>query len=269
MIYMSGGGGTILVVNGTTFHAGHAMTQAINWTASGSYAQLNLTNILGYNGNGLLPKLSNTLTLSRGIHVDDFEVNSGAGYSLTGTPQVFGGGIESSTSGGAPMLHLNDTTIGAVAPHKFLRVSGGSLEFLNSDYSRVIASLTDTGALTSSQYRSSIPNGTAPFIVNSSTPVSKMVVAAHPTVLYCGNTESCSHITQSQAKIAYGTVTLSSGTATVTGITPAFTSTTTFACTVTNTSSLSPLKVHNLSASSIRISSPESQDVVNYSCIGI
>lgn len=85
-INLSGINGTELFIEGTRFFTGHPMTQAINWTATGTYAQINLRGIPCYNGNGDLPLLTNVFTPTRGTYVEDCETNAGAGLTTFGQP---------------------------------------------------------------------------------------------------------------------------------------------------------------------------------------
>lgn len=129
--------------------------------------------------------------------------------------------------------------------------------------------LTQTGQITTT-----VATGTAPFAVSSTTPVATMVVANHPLVQGCGTTSTCAAAATTGAQIVIGSAPLVSGTpstVTVTGISPAFTSTSTFRCTVTNATNAANnlLKVVNTSASSITITGPNTlTDTINYICVG-
>jgi hypothetical protein len=91
----------------------------------------------------------------------------------------------------------------------------------------------------------------------------------------CGTTSSCSATPiTSSPKMVFGSVALVSGTpstATITGISPAFTSSTTYVCTATEvTNALNNLlSVANVSGSSFTITGPATvSDTVNYTCVG-
>jgi hypothetical protein len=91
--------------------------------------------------------------------------------------------------------------------------------------------------------------------------------------LACGTTTACANTAKPLTRFVYGTVPLSSGapsTAVVTGISPAFTSTSTYNCTLTNmTTAVDSLSVANTSSSSITITGPSTvTDTVSYICIG-
>jgi hypothetical protein len=85
-------------------------------------------------------------------------------------------------------------------------------------------------------------------------------------VIACGSTESCSNATQTHPRIVWGRITLSSGTAQVTGM-KAWTSPTSFACTGTDSTNAEPVRIENSSASSILITGSKS-DLIAYQCIG-
>lgn len=90
----------------------------------------------------------------------------------------------------------------------------------------------------------------------------------------CGTTSSCSATNITSPKIAYGSAPLVSGTpstVTVTGISPAFTSSTSYFCTLGSESGATTalFSVTNVSGSSFTIIGPSaSSTVVNYQCIG-
>jgi hypothetical protein len=91
----------------------------------------------------------------------------------------------------------------------------------------------------------------------------------------CGTTSTCAATnTSTTAKVVYGSVPLVSGspsTATITGISPAFTSTSSYVCVVANATNAadSALKVVNVSASSFTITGPNTvTDTINYHCVG-
>jgi hypothetical protein len=91
--------------------------------------------------------------------------------------------------------------------------------------------------------------------------------------IFCGTTTACSATAKPLTHFVFGTVALSSAspsTAVVTGIAPAFTSTSTYNCTVTNeTTAADGLKVANTSSSSITITGPNTvTDTVSYICVG-
>ena len=89
----------------------------------------------------------------------------------------------------------------------------------------------------------------------------------------CGTTTSCANTAAPLAHIVYGSAPLVSGTpstAVVTGISPAFTSTTSFACSADEaTTAANGVKIVNTSTSSITITGPNTvTDTISYICIG-
>lgn len=92
----------------------------------------------------------------------------------------------------------------------------------------------------------------------------------------CGATSTCSALSMSgngTLKIVKGDVALVSGTpsiATITGFNPAFTSITSYDCTVSNGSTqANPVKITRVSASSITLTGPNTvTDIVAYICVG-
>jgi hypothetical protein len=133
----------------------------------------------------------------------------------------------------------------------------------------VFGTASATGVITST-----LATGTAPFSIASTTPIATMVVAKHSLIQFCGTAAACSATAQTGAQTVYGSVALSSGTpstATITGISPAFTSSSTYICTVTAQSGAATalLSVANVSGSSFTITGPATDTrVVNYQCTG-
>jgi hypothetical protein len=84
-------------------------------------------------------------------------------------------------------------------------------------------------------------------------------------VVACGTTTSCSTASVSKGKIFYGSVPLTAGAATVSGL--SFTSSTSFICTVTDATAANAATVSNASASSIALAGT-STDTLNFICTG-
>jgi hypothetical protein len=92
---------------------------------------------------------------------------------------------------------------------------------------------------------------------------------AVPNVSYCGTSTTCSNTQQSSPRIIWGVATLSGGgTAVIGSISPAFTSTSSFGCTCSDsTASVNACNVQNTSTSSITVNGHTS-DSVTYTCVG-
>jgi hypothetical protein len=83
----------------------------------------------------------------------------------------------------------------------------------------------------------------------------------------CGTTTTCTNTLQTSPRLVWGTVTMSSGTATVTGMT-AFTSTSSYSCTCTDSSTTpAACSTQNTSTSSITVKGGTSS-VIRYQCVG-
>jgi hypothetical protein len=114
--------------------------------------------------------------------------------------------------------------------------------------------------------------------VNSSTGIETCSVDSTQvpigTAQTCGTTSTCSHTAFLGGQIVIGSAPLVSGTpstVTITGFSPAFTSTSSYVCAATNqtTATGDLLKVVNTSSSSITITGPStSTDVIGYVCVG-
>lgn len=97
----------------------------------------------------------------------------------------------------------------------------------------------------------------------------ELIQSAHS----CGTTTTCANTANGSNRTVFGTVALTSGTpstATITGISPAFASSSSYVCTATNqTTQGNALKVANVSGSSFTITGPNTvTDTVGYQCIG-
>jgi hypothetical protein len=130
----------------------------------------------------------------------------------------------------------------------------------------------NTGAaLFSGEIQSTLPTGLPPIVVASTTPVANLTLTNHPTVQTCGGTSTCSHTQVGTSQIIWGVAPLVSGspsTVTISGFSPAYTSTTSFICTTGSSAAIS-LGVANTSPSSITITGPNTvTNTVNFICVG-
>ena len=91
-------------------------------------------------------------------------------------------------------------------------------------------------------------------------------------VYSCGTVSACAPTFRSSSFIYFGSVALPGGSpsqATITGLSPAFTSTSTYMCTVEDATSNQPTEVAKVSGSSFTIVGPaNSTDTTNYICVG-
>lgn len=111
---------------------------------------------------------------------------------------------------------------------------------------------------------------TAPNTVKATTvnATSGYQVNGTPVQSSCGTTTTCANTAVPTGRMIYGSVALASGSATVTGISPAFTSTSSFLCTCTDrATTAAACSVQNASASSITLKGT-STDTINYICVG-
>src|SRR6266699_701547 len=89
----------------------------------------------------------------------------------------------------------------------------------------------------------------------------------------CGTTTTCTPnatLGNSQIKFTYGTCTAAAATTCVVSAMPAFTSTTSYVCNVTDqtTAANNALTITRTSATSITITTSSSSDTFQYSCVG-
>lgn len=179
-----------------------------------------------------------------------------AAFLVSAQQQNFGNatlGATQTFTGTNTFAGINATSLGATTP--------GTI---------AATTVAASGAITST-----LATGSAPLVVASTTPVATMVVSAHPQVQFCGTTSSCSHTAQTAGQIVYGSAALVSGTpstVTITGISPAFTSNTSYKCFVDNqTNQLDMLTsvTSYASGSSFVITGPNTlSDVIAFVCVG-
>jgi hypothetical protein len=151
-----------------------------------------------------------------------------------------------------------------------LKVSGSGDPLFVEDTGGTIQTFLDNAAAihTAKQFISTLATGTAPFSVSSTTPVANLTASNHPTVQDCGTTTTCSHAGLTGTQIVKGTAALTAGSTTVTGISPAFTSSTSFVCTANdNTTATNLANAKPASASSITLTGTGT-DTIAFICVG-
>jgi hypothetical protein len=199
------------------------------------------------------------------------------GASAVGTRLLNGTYNQLTIVSGATGVHLeglayNSQTTGAIADGGTgttrLRVYNIQTGVYDPDVFGTVGSLSTSG-----QIASTLPTGISPFSVSSTTPVTNLTVSNHPIVRSCGTAAACSPTALTGAQIVQGSVALIAGTpstATVTGISPAFKSTSSYKCTLANeTTASNAVKVTYVSGSSFTITGPDTvADVINYICVG-
>jgi hypothetical protein len=209
-----------------------------------------------------------------------FSVNGAAstpGLTISGTP--FSGGSTTTTfpqfyinSGTAPTsFSTAGTMLGLNSPSGF----GGNAIDVHANGGGTLFKVSGSGAVTTtSNFTSSVATGTAPLVVTSTTTVPNLTVSNHPKAQFCGTTSSCSATAETSPQIVYGSAPLVTGTpstVTITGISPAFTSSTSYKCTVSDSTSVANalFQVTYVSGSSFTITGGNAlTDTVAYICVG-
>lgn len=194
-------------------------------------------------------------------------------FSAAATIACLPGSITSTTK---VLIQTGNGTISA-APSWGAVIGTGSPVFSTSPTitTPTLSGLTNSGAITANgalttnlSLVSTRATGTAPLTITSVTPVANMVVAKHPTELYCGTAAACTAVAQTGGQIVYGSVTLSGGSAVITGISPAFADTN-YSCTgsiKSGTTIADGFSIANTSVSSITITGVGT-DVIAYTCV--
>ena len=121
---------------------------------------------------------------------------------------------------------------------------------------------------TNSLFTSTVPTGTAPLAISSTTPVANLTLSNHPRLQNCGGTTTCSASAVTSGQIVYGSVALAHGQATVKGFNPGFASPASFQCTASDkTTAGSGANAIPQSGSSILVRGA-GEDVISYVCVG-
>ena len=121
---------------------------------------------------------------------------------------------------------------------------------------------------TNSQITSTVPSGTPPLSVASTTPVANLTVSNHPRLQACGTTTNCSANAVTGGQIVFGSVSLVHGEATVKGFSPSFKTADSFQCTASDkTTSANAANAVAISGSSIVVRGT-GNDVIAYLCAG-
>ena len=121
---------------------------------------------------------------------------------------------------------------------------------------------------TNSLFTSTVPSGTPPLAIASTTPVANLTLSNHPRLQNCGATTSCSASAVTSGQIVYGSVALAHGQATVKGFNPGFASPASFQCTASDkTTAGNAANAIPQSGSSILVRGA-GEDVISYVCVG-
>ncbi len=120
---------------------------------------------------------------------------------------------------------------------------------------------------------SGVPSASQPAFTDISGSATKTQVPTAPALQYCGTTTTCGHTVETAGQVVYGTVALngaSPSVSAVTGISPAFTSSSTFVCTaISGTTATTTVKVTYVSGSAVTFTGANGlTDALSYICVG-
>lgn len=292
---VTGGGTTTLQTPSatSTLSSGGNMSLAGTLTTGGSGAGATVMTQGAAQGHAT----ANTVTLEAPAAVTAYEITLPAAAAtgiplwtntsnvvaetISATVPVAQGGtaLASGTSGGILGYTATGTLASSVALTSNILVKGGGAgatptNSLVTD-NGTSATYTGTGGYIAPKLTSNVATGTAPLVITSTTTVPNLTVSNHPKVQFCGTAAACSATAEVSGQVVYGSAPLASGapsTVTITGISPAFTATADYVCTVSapgSTAATALLGVTNVSASSFTITGPASvTTVVSYICVG-
>lgn len=172
-------------------------------------------------------------------------------------------------------LYAVNNTTGSAISATSVTVSGAVTAASAAITTVTATSLTAATLSLTGQFTSTLATGTAPFVVASTTQVANLTLQNHPKVLYCGTTTTCGNTAEVSARILVGSAPLDNASPskfTVTGISPAFTSTATYTCWTYNTAQHlnDQPEFTPVSSSSFTFTTNQNTltDVMRYGCIG-
>jgi hypothetical protein len=137
------------------------------------------------------------------------------------------------------------------------------LERLTSNLKSLRVPLT-----TNSPIISTLPQGTPPLTVASTTPVANLTLSNHPRVESCGAGETCGAHALTGGQIVFGTVTLSASATKVQGFNPGFTAASSFQCTASDKTSAANSANAVASTPTSIVVNGKAGDTVSYICVG-
>ena len=199
--------------------------------------------------------------------------------TLALTTQPFPVTVTGGVSGAVPCFTSTTTEAAGTLLTSNVLVKGGGAGVCPSNSlvtdNGTTATYTGTGGYSAPVLVSTVATGTAPLTVTSTTTVPNLTLSNHPKEQFCGTTSSCSATAETSPKIVFGSAPLVSGTpstVTISGISPAFTATADYVCTVSApgaSAATALLGVTNVSASSFTITGPATvSTVISYICVG-
>jgi lysophospholipase L1-like esterase len=131
---------------------------------------------------------------------------------------------------------------------------------------------TDANSTETTSGCTALPNGTTATTQTEGDNSTKLGTTAytdgHDISKNCGTTTACANTLSTVIKSFYGTVALLGGTATVTGFSPAFTSTSTYVCTVSDTATTPAAATWQATSSSSITIKGTGTDTISYICLG-
>jgi hypothetical protein len=147
----------------------------------------------------------------------------------------------------------------------------GTVNWLSKNSSDVLLVGGSAGATFSGQIASTLPTGTAPFSITSTTPVANLTVSNHPTLEDCGSTTTCAKTQEISALIVRGSVAFpTASTVTVTSL--PFTSESTYSCTAADATTAGGIVNATTYRSGSSVTFTETSgvntDTMRYICVG-
>lgn len=285
------------VITGNTFYCGFSPSSCIVMDNGGSFASVNAT-------------ISNNTIISNAAFAIQCagSLASGVGTNVSGPVTITGNAITAAGGAGQGIHALTACTItgntinvlnggndavilegtgamnSVVADNIIIGTSSNvGIEIVDPGSQQATDPLIANNQVTGFTFpiyftqTSSVSSGSHNALVGvcNNSNISNTGVGCGEIIQFCGTTTSCSATRQTSPKTVYGSAALVTGTpstAAITGISPAFTSSTSFVCTVAGragaTSGL--YSVANVSGSAFTITGPAATTtVINYICVGI
>lgn len=142
-ISVAGNSSPSLIMEGPIFSSAHAVTQIVNWTATGGAKVLKIGALPNYNGAGTIPTLINAAAVATPFN--GLWINDGQGNTYYGNLGNFMNGLKVTTIGNGTSVNTLQIYDSVGNQSKFIRVSSNALQISNNAFSATLLSLSDIG----------------------------------------------------------------------------------------------------------------------------
>jgi hypothetical protein len=146
-ISVSGSSSPSLIVEGPIFASGtgHTVTQAINWTATGTNKVLFIGSLPNYNANAAIPALVPAAVCTTANTFQGLYINDGQGNQCLGSFWKMQNGAQVVVSGSGTSANTLQICDSVGSQCKYIRVASNVLQILNNAFGANLFTLDDSG----------------------------------------------------------------------------------------------------------------------------